>query len=156
MTGRITIRQVPEAGRAVLDALARDHFRELLPDGPPYHASALDRYWIEPGRHPYLIEENGMPIGFALVWNHGDGTHELTEFTIRPDRRHAGIGTQAALLIFEALSGDWVLGVAQGSPGGMGFWRQCLEGSEAVTDIAETPPRTARQLGSFTFRVARG
>ena len=150
MTGRITIAPVPESRRTVLDAMAQTYFREILPEGPPYFPAALDRYWIERGRHPYLIEQDGTPIGFALVWNHADGTHELTEFTIQPAFR-----TVAAGLIFDALGGDWVLGVAAQSPGGMAFWRQCLAEIESVCEISERAPRTAHQVGSFAFRIAR-
>ncbi len=155
MTGHITIAPVPESRRAVLDAMAQTYFREILPDGPRYYPAALDRYWVEQGRHPYLIESDAVPIGFALVWNHRDGSHELAEFTIQPAFRHKGVGTQAAGLIFTALGGDWVLGVAEHSPGGMAFWRQCLEGIEGVCEIIEGPPRTKHQVGSFSFRVGR-
>lgn len=155
MTGKITIKPVAEANRGVLDTMARTYFREVLPNGPTYFPNALDRYWIEPGRHPYLIEQDGDPIGFALVWNHPDGTHELTEFTIQPTHRHQGIGTQAAEMIFQALGGDWVLGVAQHPQGAMEFWQRCLENSEGVCEITALPPRTANQIGSFSFRIGR-
>lgn len=151
----ITITPVSEPDRAVLDAMAKAYFAELLPDGPPYYPSALDRYWIERGRHPYLINADGQPIGFALVWNHPDGTHELTEFTILPAHRHQGIGTQAAHLIFNALGGDWTLGVAALSPGGMPFWQQCLTDCENACEITQGPPKTVHQCGSFTFRIER-
>lgn len=155
MTPRITITPVPESNRAVLDAMAKSYFAELLPDGPRYYPSALDRYWMERGRHPYLINADGLPIGFALVWNHADGTHELTEFTILPKHRHQGIGTQAAHLIFNALGGDWTLGVAQNSPGGMAFWDQCLKDCENACEIIASPPKTAHQCGSYSFRIER-
>jgi predicted acetyltransferase len=151
----LSIAPVPEHNRSVLDTMAKTYFAELLPDGPVYYPSALDRYWIEKGRHPYLINLDGVPIGFALVWNHADGTHELTEFTIRPDHRHQGIGTQAAHLIFNALGGDWTLGVATHSPGGMAFWEQCLSDCENVCEITAGPPKTAQQIGCFTFRIER-
>ncbi|MBM1632874.1 GNAT family N-acetyltransferase [Sulfitobacter mediterraneus] len=155
MTDRISIAPVPEQNRGVIDAMSEAYFRELLPEGPVYFPNALDRYWIEPGRHPYVIELNGAPVGFALVWNHKDGCHELTEFTIQPAFRNRGIGTEAATLIFQALGGDWVLGVAENAPNGMAFWRQCLESCDAVFEITEGPPRTANQCGSYAFRVGR-
>ncbi len=151
----ISITPLPEANRALLDQMAKVYFAELLPDGPSYYPSSLDRYWIERGRHPYLINSNGQPIGFALVWNHPDGTHELTEFMIEPEYRHKGIGTQAAHLVFNALGGDWTLGVATGSPGGMAFWQQCLSDCENTCEISIGPPKTAHQCGSYTFRIER-
>jgi predicted acetyltransferase len=151
----ISISPVPERDRKILDDMAKTYFAELLPDGPSYYPAALDRYWIEKGRHPYLIMGNGMPIGFALVWNHADGTHELTEFTIRPDHRHKGHGTEAAHLIFNALGGDWTLGVATHSPGGMAFWQQCLSDCENACEIVPGPPKTAHQSGSYSFRIER-
>ena len=151
----LSIEPVPEHNRSVLDKMAKTYFAELLPEGPIYDPSALDRYWIEKGRHPYLINLDGAPIGFALVWNHADGTHELAEFTIRPEHRHQGIGTQAAHLIFNALGGDWTLGVAILSPGGMTFWQQCLTDCENACEIAAGPPKTPHQVGSFAFRIER-
>tara|TARA_R110002094_G_scaffold206484_2_gene177078 strand:- start:238 stop:705 length:468 start_codon:yes stop_codon:yes gene_type:complete len=155
MTPKLTITPVREAHRDQLDRMAKGYFRELMPDGPPYVPQTLDRYWTDPGRHPYLIELDGAPIGFALVWNHPDGVHEMVEFTILPDHRQQGIGTQAAVLLFEALGGDWTLGVATHSPGGMAFWTRCLTASETICGIAQGPPRTAHQQGSLSFRVLR-
>jgi len=71
----LSIAPVPEQDRAVLDDLAKAYFAEIFPDGPNYYPSALNHYWVEKGRHPYVINLDGMPIGFALVWNHPDGTH---------------------------------------------------------------------------------
>ncbi|MDF1728228.1 MAG: GNAT family N-acetyltransferase [Sulfitobacter sp.] len=155
MSDILHITPLPEARRAQLDAMAQAYFRELLPQGPPYVPQSLDRYWIDPGRHPYLITLDDLAIGFALVWNHAGGVHELVEFTIQPAFRHRGLGTEAATMIFEALGGDWVLGVASNSPGGMEFWQNCLTDSESIVDIESGPPRTAHQQGSFTFRVLR-
>jgi predicted acetyltransferase len=155
MSGAVSITPVPERNRLTLDAMAMAYFSEILPDGPRYYPAALDRYWIEPGRHPYLINLDGLPIGFALVWNHKGGLHELAEFTIQPAHRHKGIGTESAHLVFNALGGDWTLGVAKESPGGMAFWRQCLEACENACDITEGPPKTAQQIGSYAFRIQR-
>jgi predicted acetyltransferase len=155
MIPRLTISPVREAHRGQLDQMAKGYFRELMPDGPPYVPQTLDRYWSEPGRHPYLIELDEKPIGFALVWNHPDGVHEMVEFTILAAHRHKGIGTQAAILLFEALGGDWTLGVATHSPGGLDFWRTCLNACDSITDITLGPPKTSCQQASLTFRVLR-
>ncbi|WP_341232859.1 GNAT family N-acetyltransferase [uncultured Sulfitobacter sp.] len=151
----LSIAPVSEQDRAVLDDLAKAYFAEIFPDGPNYYPSALNRYWIEKGRHPYVINLDGAPIGFALVWNHPDGTHELAEFTIHPDHRRQGVGTQAAYLVFNALGGDWTLGVVENSPGSMAFWEQCLAECENACEITTGPPKTPHQCGSFNFRVER-
>lgn len=155
MNDKLAIIPVPALHRGRLDAMAHDYFRELLPEGPPYVPQTLDRYWTEPGRHPYIIELDGVAIGFALVWNHPDGIHEMVEFTILPRYRQQGFGTQAALLLFESLGGDWTLGVARLSPGGMAFWENCLSACDAIVDITKGPAKTAHQQGSFAFRVLR-
>ena len=155
MNRSVTLTPVPERDRLALDAMAIAYFSEILPDGPRYYPALLDRYWIEPGRHPYLINLDGLPIGFALVWNHKDGLHELAEFTIQPAHRHKGIGTEAAQLVFNTLGGDWTLGVARESPGGMAFWQHCLEACENACDITQGPPKTAQQVGSYRFRILR-
>lgn len=155
MSARVTVRRVEEAERHMLDGLAFAYYSEVLPDGPSYFPALLDRYWIEPGRHPYFIEVDGALAGFALVWNHKGGIHELAEFTIQPEFRHKSVGTQAALLIFEALGGEWTLGVTRHFPGAWEFWQTCLQDAEGVFDLAQGPPKTQNQVGSFTFRVAR-
>ncbi|MFT6676832.1 MAG: putative acetyltransferase [Sulfitobacter sp.] len=155
MSGKITLSRVAEPDRAVLENMAKRHFSEIFPDGPLFYSAALDRYWIETGRHPYLIQLDGRPIGFALVWNHADGCHELAEFTIEPAFRKQGIGTEAATMIFGALGGDWVLGVAKHAPDGMAFWQKCLEGCDDIHEITLGPPRAAQQCGSYSFRVGR-
>lgn len=155
MSPRVGVRPVAVAERGVIDDMARRYYAEVLPNGPLYHPRMLDRYWSEAGRHPYLVEVDGAPAGFALVWNHDDGTHELAEFTVRPEFRHQGIGTQAALLVFESLGGAWTVGVSRHVPQAMAFWDSCLHGAQELFDIEEGPPRTGNQSGSFTFRVAR-
>ena len=155
MTPRVSITRVEEKNRQTMDNIAAAYFTEILPDGPRYFPAALDRYWIENGRHPYLIHLDDEPIGFALIWNHIDGTHELAEFTILPAYRHKGIGTEAAQLIFNTLGGDWTLGVAAGAPGGMKFWAKCLAACEDACEIVAGPPKTAQQVGRYSFRIQR-
>lgn len=139
----------------MLEAMAAAYFAEVLPQGPPFVPGTLDSYWNTRGRHPYLIWLGETPIGFALVWTHPDGTHELAEFTIGRQWRHKGYGTNAAHLVFNALGGDWALGVAKASPGGIPFWAQCIAACEGACEIVQGPPKTKTQSGSFTFRIAR-
>lgn len=155
MPDQLHIVPVPASRRTELLALARAYYAEVFPHGPPFVDGALDPYWTTRGRHPYLIERGTDVIGFALVWTHPDGLHELAEFTILPEWRHKGLGTEAAHRIFSALAGDWVLGVAAQSPGGMDFWQQCLTSFEDAHDITSEPRRTPSQIGSFRFRIAR-
>jgi len=152
---RLSITQVCESRRTEIEAMAHAYYAEVLPEGPPFVPTTLDRYWRERGRHPYLIDLDGVRIGFALVWTHADGTHELAEFTIRPDWRHKGLGTDAAEMIFEALGGDWTLGVSREPPGALAFWQQCLDHIDAAHDVTSGPPKYRTQSGSFTFRIAR-
>ena len=155
MTLRVSIARVQEKNRQTLDSIAAAYFAETLPDGPLYFPAALDRYWVEEGRHPYLIYLGDQPIGFALIWNHHDGTHELAEFTIQQEYRHKGIGTEAAQLIFNTLGGDWTLGVTAGAPGGMTFWEKCLAACDDACEIVVGPPKTAQQVGRYSFRIQR-
>ena len=62
---KVGIVPVAEAKRTELDGMAKTYFAEILPEGPPYYPAALDRYWAEPGRHPYLIHGDNRAIGFA-------------------------------------------------------------------------------------------
>ena len=155
MNDLLHILPIQRSDRPMLEAMATSYFAEVLPGGPPFVSGTLDSYWTARGRHPYLISLGDTPIGFGLVWTHPDGQHELAEFTIRRPWRHKGLGTQAAHLIFAALGGDWTLGVATASPGGIPFWRQCLQACEGACEITHGPPKTKTQCGSFTFRIER-
>ena len=152
----VRITPVALAERDALEQMATGYFREVLPKGPPFVPGTLDSYWLKRGRHPYFIGLDGQKIGFALVWTHPDGTHELAEFTINKAWRGKGLGTEAAQLVFHALGGDWTLGVASTPPGALSFWRQCLEACEGACEIVQGPPKTPSQCGSFSFRIARG
>ena len=155
MTDRLTIAPVPQADQPLLETMAASYFAEILPSGPPFVPGTIDSYWTTRGRHPYLVMLGRTPIGFALVWTHPDGTHELAEFTIGKPWRHNGYGTDAAHLVFGALGGDWTLGVATASPGGIPFWSQCIAACDGVCEIVQGPPKTNSQNGSFSFRIAR-
>lgn len=155
MTEHLRISQVPLEDRPILEAMAASYFAEILPNGPPFVPGTLDSYWTAKGRHPYIISLGQTPIGFALVWTHADGTHELAEFTIGKPWRHKGYGTEAAHMVFGALGGDWTLGVAAASPGGLPFWAHCIAACDGACEIVQGPPKTKHQNGSFSFRIAR-
>jgi predicted acetyltransferase len=78
-------------------------------------------------------------------------THELAEFTIHPDHRRQGIGTQAAYLVFNALGGEWTLGVVENSPGSMAFWEQCLAECEKRLRDYDRPAQNAASMWQLQF-----
>src|SRR5437764_14513166 len=90
--------------------LYRYDFSEI--DGSDVCASArygyhyLDRYWIEPGRRPFLVQVDGRWAGFALVMRRtallfdGEATW-MAEFFVMRKYRRRGIGEYVATQLFD-------------------------------------------------------
>jgi predicted acetyltransferase len=82
--------------------------------------------------HPLVIMQGTDHVGFALVTRlrsspKAEGaTYRMSEFFVRPPYRHAGIGRNAATLIFDRFTGDWEIIEYQRHPGSIAFWRRVL------------------------------
>ncbi|UVI33035.1 GNAT family N-acetyltransferase [Paenibacillus spongiae] len=93
--------------------------------GYPY----LDLYWIEPGRHPFLIQVSGKLAGFVLVRtisSDEDPIHTIAEFFIVRKYRRQGIGKQAALKIFHLFPGRWRVDQVERNFPAQTFWRSVI------------------------------
>ncbi len=85
--------------------------------------------------HPLLILKGSEQVGFALVTrlrvapagNEG-ATYRMSEFFVRRPHRHAGIGRNAATLMFDRFTGDWEILEYLRHPGSVAFWRRVLTG----------------------------
>ena len=53
-------------------------------------------------------------------------TYNMSEFFIRKAHRRAGIGRDAATLIFDRFAGDWEIVEYLRNPGAVTFWRRVL------------------------------
>ena len=115
---------------------------ELGDDGrfPPYPPLAA---YFE-GRHdhrPFLIRVDENLAGFVLVnrtshsglpldWN-------VAEFFVVRKYRRGGIGTQAAHLTWDMLSGRWEAAVARLNTPALGFWRRAVAKYPPACEVEE-------------------
>jgi predicted acetyltransferase len=84
----------------------------------------LDHYWTEPDRHPFFIRVDGHIAGFALVRS---GTpHDMAEFFVMRRYRRAGVGTEAARIVFKRFPGDWEVRQLASNSAATSFWRLAI------------------------------
>jgi predicted acetyltransferase len=83
--------------------------------------------------HPLVILKGVEPVGFALVSrpriaSGGQSAADFTmsEFFVRKPHRRAGVGREAATLMFDRFAGEWEIVEYQRNPGAVSFWRRVL------------------------------
>jgi predicted acetyltransferase len=96
-----------------------------------FEVPSLDRYWGEPGHHPFLIHVDGKLAGFALV----DSVSRLTDdpnvrdvgefFVLRKYRRRR-VGEEAARFLFDAFRGLWEVRQRMENTAATDFWRAVI------------------------------
>ena len=86
----------------------------------------LDHYWIEPGRHPFLVRVSGRLAGFVLVRALDGNTHSVAEFFILRKYRRQGIGQTVAQRIFEMFPGGWRVHQDANNLPAQVFWRKVI------------------------------
>ncbi len=120
--------------RALFTLYAYD-FSELLgldvDDDGGFTVPALEAYWAEPGRHPFLIRVDGKLAGFALVnarsrLTGDDGVHDLAEFFVLRRYRRRGVGERAAAWLFERFRGRWEVRQKPENLAATAFWRRVI------------------------------
>jgi predicted acetyltransferase len=97
-----------------------------------YEYQYLDLYWIESGRHPFLIYKDGKLAGFVLVHRYNYLTGEpncwvIAEFFVLRKYRGKRVGEAAALLIFERFPGDWQVAQISTNASATTFWRKMIQ-----------------------------
>ncbi|NIZ62711.1 hypothetical protein DL239_17195 [Sedimentitalea sp. CY04] len=106
--------------------MASANYFPISPNGA-YDYDFLDRFW----EHPYLLYDQDMLIGFALVTS----SCQITErspcwfmgefFVLRPHRRK-GLGDRAVKEILSRHPGQWHLTNLVENTGADGFWSRVL------------------------------
>ena len=105
---------------------------ELGPDGR-FGYDKLPLYWSEPGTHfPYLIRVGSHLAGFALATRGSPATREpqvldVAEFFVLRSYRRRAVGSRAATLMWDLLTGRWVVRVAEANPHGLNFWQSTIQ-----------------------------
>jgi predicted acetyltransferase len=134
----VTVEPAPPAERATIANLLElylDEFsavdgRQIGPDGR-YGYAALDLYWHEAGRYPFIIRADGKLAGFALVMERRllDGAssgHLVAEFFVLRGCRRRGVGTAAATQLFDRFPGPWWVGEHAENRAAQAFWRAVI------------------------------
>ncbi|MFN8157392.1 MAG: GNAT family N-acetyltransferase [Candidatus Nanopelagicales bacterium] len=83
---------------------------------------ALDRFFTGPGCAAYLIEDDGAPVGFALV-RPVEGTAFVHSFFVVRSRRRRGLGAEAALALLATHDGRWTIAFVERYEAAARFWR---------------------------------
>ena len=96
-----------------------------------FNYNYLDHYWVEAGRHPFLIRVDGTLAGFALVRTLEPASDEhrwysMAEFFVMRRYRRRGVGQAAACQVFDRFRGRWEVGQDATNPGATRFWRRVI------------------------------
>jgi predicted acetyltransferase len=89
----------------------------------------LDHYWAPDEREtrlPFLVRADGKLAGFALVRRVGDGPWKMAEFFVARMYRRAGVGSEAALAVFETCPGAWEVHEIAANAPAQAFWRRVI------------------------------
>jgi predicted acetyltransferase len=103
---------------------------EIGPDGR-FGYIDLPLYWMEPGRHPFLIRVDGKLAGLVFVKGESadSGTQplwDMTEFFVVRAYRRRGIGTQVAHEVWRRFPGAWHVRVMESNASALDFWSRAI------------------------------
>ena len=145
-----------EAAIANLLELYAHDFSEFLalevgPDGrfgyPP-----LSSYWLEAGRHPFLVRVEGRLAGFILVKREA-AAWDMAEFFVLRRYRKRGVGVRAAHLIWSRFPGVWEVRVLEANPA-VKFWERAIARfvGKSLTSISREVK--GRRWRTFSFEAS--
>lgn len=91
----------------------------------------LDHYWTEKGRHPFLIMQDNIIVGFVLINQHillpeNTGGFALAEFFVLKRHRRKGVGKAAAFMAFDQFPGKWEISVYRKNQPAVQFWDKAV------------------------------
>jgi predicted acetyltransferase len=113
----------------------------------------LDHYWVEKGRHPFIVCVDGKLAGFVLVNQHTHipgNEHSIAEFLILRKYRRRGIGKRVAFHIFDLFPGNWEVGQTESNTVAQQFWRSVV-GQYTAVQFAETVLNTESWKGHVQY-----
>jgi len=97
-----------------------------------YEYMYLDHYWTEPGRHPFLFRVDDKLAGFALIRElqqaGGESVYEMAEFFVMRKYRKQGVGSRAAVQLFNRFKGTWKVAEMEENVPAQHFWRKVIAG----------------------------
>lgn len=87
----------------------------------------LDHYWVDEGRHPFVIRVGGRIAGFAIVCLlEASDSYEMAEFFVMRNYRRSGVGRAAAVKVFDMFSGKWSVAQMPDNLPSQSFWRKVI------------------------------
>jgi predicted acetyltransferase len=105
----------------------------VLGTGNPRQDEIFAHWFSNDQSHPLLILRGHDSVGFALVTRpriptlgEKSANYRMSEFFVRKEHRRAGIGRDAATLIFDRFAGDWEIVEYLRHPGSVAFWRNVV------------------------------
>lgn len=121
----------------------------------------LALYWSEPERRfPFLIRADGRVAGFVLVTRGSPVSDDpdvldVAEFFVLRRYRRSGVGRAAAFLLWDRLSGQWIVRVSEGNRGAIPFWAGVIAEYSGGTATETTRPGTPNDWRVFSFESRR-
>jgi predicted acetyltransferase len=114
------------------DALNTGLF-SVIGAGNPREDEIFANWFSNDHSHPLLILKGADPVGFAVVTRPRiaaagakSADYRMSEFFVREPHRRAGIGRDAAKLIFGRFAGEWEILEYMRNPGAVAFWRHVV------------------------------
>jgi predicted acetyltransferase len=138
MSAGVSLRPVERDERVVLENLGQLYcydWSELVPldVGAEGRFAGLDLgpYWRDDWCHPFLIERDDRPAGFALIQSRSRltgraGVFDVAEFFVMRQLRRAGVGVAAAGAAFDHFRGPWEVRQRDENPAATAFWRRAI------------------------------
>lgn len=131
----------------------------LGPDGR-FGYDKLPLYWAQPdARHAFLIKRGADVAGFALVTvgspaSDDPSALDVAEFFVLRSHRRAGVGREAAVALWGALRGQWVVRVSEANRVGLRFWSETVRAYTAGACAETTRAGNPHGWRVFTFASA--
>lgn len=105
-----------------------------------YGYEHLPLYWIEPTRFPYLIYVDKKIAGFILVQRGSPISNDtmvwdIAEFFVMKKYKRHGVGTAAAVHIWQQFKGSWQVRVLVDNQIACSFWLQAIKKFTSVTPV---------------------
>jgi len=99
---------------------------DLQPSGR-FDVPVGDQWWAREDHFPFFIRASGKLGGFALA-RRGSRVSAATDvmdvaefFVLRGERRH-GVGSAAAVALFDMFPGAWEIRIRRANPAALKFW----------------------------------
>lgn len=103
-----------------------------LPDSGRFPDGIVDGCFEGGHRNPFLLRDDGRLAGFAIVDTRSrltgaHGVRDMAEFFVARTARRRGVGSAAALTLFERFGGTWEVRQTARNTAAVAFWRKVID-----------------------------